>query len=85
MQNLSASKANVILSHQGSQFCLACRWIVHSLYTKMLYLSSCEVIKKWTMKLPNWEQDIGTVINSLRRKGQQVFVMMAEWKFTQNT
>ena len=28
---------------------------------------------------------IGTVINSLRRKGQQVFVIMAGWELTQNT
>ena len=31
------------------------------------------------------EQDIGTVINSLRGKGQQIYINKAEWKLTQNT
>jgi hypothetical protein len=30
------------------------------------------------------EQDIGRAFNSLWRKGQQVFVKVAEWELTQN-
>ena len=30
------------------------------------------------------EQDTVTIINSLRRKGQQAFVITAEWKLIQN-